>query len=291
MFRILCFTFLAGALHAAERLPFSTVFKGKERFAQLTSDARAQVSRLRSLPVGERVAWFGQKLVGTPYKSFTLEIDDHIEAPSVNLHGLDCWTFFETALAFARMIMLPESRWSPEQMLAFVEQDRYWHGRCDGTYLSRLHYLEDWADDNDRRGLVEVLTRELGGSGVRNAATEMTNHASGYRYMANSASNRAGIAKLEARLRAKPLMMIPKSRVPAIESRLKNGDIIGIISRDGDGYGTSHVGIALVRGGVVRFMHASSPRNSGKVIIDSRLSEYLARFKSHAGILVARPVK
>jgi hypothetical protein len=38
-------------------------------------------------------------------------------------------------------------------------------------------------------------------------------------------------------------------------------------------------------------MHASAPRNHGKVVIDSRLSDYLNQFKSDAGILVARPVR
>jgi hypothetical protein len=85
--------------------------------------------------------------------------------------------------------------------------------------------------------------------------------------------------------------MIPKAKVAGIESQLQSGDIIGIISRDGSAYGTSHVGIALRKNGVLHFMHASAPRNYGKVVIDSRLSEYLNRFKTHAGILVARPLK
>jgi hypothetical protein len=34
----------------------------------------------------------------------------------------------------------------------------------------------------------------------------------------------------------------------------------------------------------VHFMHASSPRNYGKVVVDSRISSYLARYKSDAGI-------
>jgi hypothetical protein len=38
-------------------------------------------------------------------------------------------------------------------------------------------------------------------------------------------------------------------------------------------------------------MHASAPRNYGKVVIDSTLSTYLYRFSTHSGILVARPVK
>jgi hypothetical protein len=272
-------------------LPFDTVVKGRERFESIVAKVKPLAERVRSAPIGERTAWFGQILVGTPYKGFTLEIDDHIEAPSVNFNGLDCWTFFETSLAFARMTELPVEKWTPETFLAYIELDRYWNGKCDGTYLSRLHYLEDWARDNDRRGNVRDLTRSLGGTGVANSATEMTNAWRGYRYMVHNPEYRAGIEALESGLRRRPLFMIPKERVAEIEDRLQTGDIIGIVSRDGAAFGTSHVGLALRKDGVLHFMHASAPSNAGKVIIDTRLSEYLARFKKHAGILVARPIR
>jgi hypothetical protein len=86
--------------------------------------------------------------------------------------------------------------------------------------------------------------------------------------------------------------MIPKGRVRAIEARLRDGDIIGIVGHDGDAYGTTHVGIAC-RGadGVLRFMHASAPFNYGKVIIEARLSDYLGKYRNHAGIIVGRPVR
>lgn len=272
-------------------LPFGTVFKGQDRFETIIRKVKPMAERARAVPIGERAAWFGQILLGTPYKNYTLEIDDVIEAASVNFVGMDCWTFFETALALARMAELPVEKWTPETLLYFIEQDRYWGGRCDGTYLSRLHYLEDWAKDNDRRGWVKDLTRSLGAIAVANSATEMTTNYRNYRYMANSAENRAGIAELEAGLRRRPLYMIPKERVPEIEGRLQTGDIIGFISRDGEKFGTSHVGMAIRRDGVLHFMHASHPSGHGRVVIDARLSDYLARFKKHAGILVARPLK
>lgn len=275
----------------AQQLPFGTVFKGEERFRKLTAMAAPKARELKALPIGDRAVWFGQALVGTPYKGFTLEIDDRIEAPSVNLEGLDCWTFFEVALAFARMMDVDPAQWSPQMLLHFIEVDRYWNGKCTGSYLSRLHYLEDWARDNERRGYVKDLTRKLGAMNVSNAATEMTNHAQGYRYMKNSAENRAGIAKLEAGLRGRPLPMIPLRNIASIESQLRNGDIISIVSRDGSAFGTSHVGLILIQNGVPHFMHASAPRNYGKVVIDSRLSEYVARYKTNAGIMVARPLK
>ena len=273
-------------------LPMETVFQGGARFESLVSQIKPKAERLRAMSIGDRVSWFGQVFAGTPYKGFTLEIHDRIEAPSVNLNGLDCWTFFEVSLALARMVEQPAEQWTPETMLRFIEMDRYWGGRCDGTYLSRLHYLEDWLHDNSQRGMVRDLTRSLGGIAVANSATEMTNNWKKYRYMRNNPELRAGISELESRLRRQPLMMIPKSRVRGIEDRIQNGDIIGIVGHDGGAYGTSHVGLAY-RGsdGVLHFMHASAPANYGKVVIDSRLSDYLENFRSHAGIIVGRPAR
>jgi len=292
MIRALCLALSLLVLHShAATLPFATVFKGQEKFTSIVLKTKPLAQQLRAMSIGERTAWFGQLLVGTPYKGHTLEIHDRIEAASVNLNGLDCWTFFETALAFARMCEQPVENWTPQTLLRYIELDRYWGGECDGTYLSRLHYLEDWSKDNEKRGLVDDLTRRLGALNVTNAAREMTINWKGYRYMVSSADNRAGISKLEARLRESPLPMIPKSRVPAIEPKLQSGDIISIVSKDGAAYGTSHVGLALRKNSVLHFMHASAPRNYGKVVIDSRLSDYLNRFKSHAGIMVTRPLR
>src|SRR6476661_7554196 len=240
---------------SAQSLPFSTVFKGREQFDRLVSQARA--NNWASLPIGERTATVGKALLGTRYRSFTLEIDDHIEAPSVNFNGLDCWTFFEVSLGFARMLDSPAENWTPENLLRQVERDRYRDGRCTGEYLSRLHYLEDWLADNDRRGLVRDLTRTLGGTSVPHAAREMTLGWRHYRYLAANKALLGPLGQMEARVSSRPLYQIPKSRVASIEPKLRSGDIIGIISRDGRSlYSTSHVGLAVrAPDGSLHFMH------------------------------------
>lgn len=292
VFLLLLFWFAAPVcLTNANTLPFGTVFKGREKFDNLVELARLR--DWKSLPIGERTATIGRAMVGTRYKSFTLEIHDRVEAPSVNFGGMDCWTFFEISLAFARMLDEPETRWVPERLLHYIELDRYRGGECTGEYLSRLHYLEDWLLDNDRRGLVDDLTKQLGGVRANHAAQEMTFGWRHYRYLAANPSLLAPLGRMEARVSERPLYQIPKSRVGRIESKLKSGDVIGIISRDRPGlYSTSHVGLAYrSNDGVLHFMHASSPRNYGKVVIDARLSSYLARYRSDSGILVARPLR
>ncbi|MFL6536860.1 MAG: N-acetylmuramoyl-L-alanine amidase-like domain-containing protein [Chthoniobacterales bacterium] len=275
---------------AVMKLPTSVTFKGRDRFDRLVT--LAQENNWKALPIGERTAAVGQAMVGTPYKSFTLEIDNRVESPSVNLNGQDCWTFFENSLAFARMLDEPQDNWSPETMLSKIELDRYRGGECTGEYLSRLHYLEDWLYDNNRRGLVKDLTHSLGGVNMPHAAREMTVGWRHYRYLSSNKALLGPLGQMEAEVSSRPLIMIPKNRVPKIEGKLQSGDIIGIISRDGRLYSTSHVGLALrASDGVLHFMHASAPHNYSKVVVDSRLSDYLNRFRTDAGILVGRPTR
>ena len=279
------------AIASESRLPFGTVFKGQDQFNRLVAKAKAE--NWKSLPIGDRTAAVGKALVGTRYKHFTLEIDNRIESPSVNFYGMDCWTFFETALGFARMVNKPESNWTPERLLYYIEMDRYRGGQCTGDYLSRLHYLEDWLADNTRRGLVDDLTPELGGKSVPHSAREMSIGWRHYRYLAANKSLRGPLAQMERRVSSRPLYQIPKNRVAKIESKLQSGDIIGIVSHDRGGlYSTSHVGLAYrSNDGVLHFLHASAPGNYGHVVVDSRLSTYLNRYRSDSGILVARPLR
>jgi hypothetical protein len=114
-----------------------------------------------------------------------------------------------------------------------------------------------------------------------------------YRYLAANRSLLGPLGRMEANVSSRPLYQIPKNRVAGIESKLRSGDVIGIISRDRNGlYSTAHVGLALrTSDGVLHFMHASSPGNSGRVIVDTELSKYLYRYRSDSGILVARPLR
>ena len=268
-------------------LPLSTVFKGQTTFERLV--AQAQRENWRALPIGDRTARVGAALVGTPYRGFTLEIDDRIEAPSANLEGVDCWTFFEISLGFARMLRVKDAPYAPTDLLRMIELDRYHHGQCTGEYLSRIHFLEDLFQDNERRGLLTNITPRLPGAErmEHRDIHEMTIMWKHYRYLRNNPSLLPGMADVQERVSNLPVYHIPKSRVAAVEPYLRNGDIIAVTSRDTAGY-TSHVGLAYRDGsGTLRFMHASS--NYRRVVVDERLSAYLADKSDDAGIIVARP--
>ncbi len=273
---------------ATERLPLSLTFQGQDRFQSLVR--RAERENWRALPLGKRTLAVGMALVGTPYKNYTLEIHDRIEAPSANLNALDCWTFYEIALAFARMLTAKSPPYFPRDLLALIELERYRHGVCNGNYLSRIHFLEELYHDNERRGLMKNLTRSLGGERMRyRRITEMTVQWKSYRYLRNNPGLLDDMDRIQARVSRMPVYHIPKNRVASAERGIESGDIISITTNYPGGY-TTHVGLAYKVGpGTARFVHASS--QAKKVIVDGRISQYLAEKKSRAGIMVGRPLE
>ncbi len=284
--RVLIFWLAAVASLSAAALPESVVFVGPGKFQSLIN--RGIAENWRALPIGERTAKVGLALLGTPYKNYTLELDDRIETPSVNMAGMDCWTFFEIALGAARALKVSENPTTAD-MLRMIELDRYRGGRCDGKFVSRLHHLEDWLQDNQKRSLVKDVTPSLpGAKKIYRTMNYMGGKPSKYfRQLRADPSMIPQMARIESALSERGIWYVPKSSVPAAEKHLQDGDIISIVTTWPGTY-TSHVGMAYRdKNGVLRFMHAS--KNARKVVVDSRLSDYLKRYSLHAGIMVARP--
>ncbi|MBL9178909.1 MAG: DUF1460 domain-containing protein [Verrucomicrobiaceae bacterium] len=274
-------------LPAAEFLPQSTAFIGTARFHQIA--ARAVAENWAALPIGERVARFGLAMRGTKYVAWTLEIDDRVESPSVNFNGLDCWTFFETALGLARMIAKQRRAYTPSDLLRQIEWTRYRGGVCHGNYLDRIHYLDEWFTDNAVRGSIRNVTRSVGPVArlTGRANDEMSLNPKLYRYLRANPALVPAMSRIEKQLERVPFDFIPKAQVAACEPRIQSGDILGIVTNRQHVF-CSHVGLALrAEDGVCRFMHASATHK--KVVVDKAVHEYLNAFKSHAGIIVGRP--
>lgn len=251
--------------------------------------ARAVAENWAALPMGERVARFGAAMRGTKYVAWTLEIDDRVESPSVNFNGLDCWTFFETALGLARMIAKRQRACTPSDLLRQIEWTRYRGGECRGNYLDRIHYLDEWFTDNAARGNIRNVTRSVGPVArlTGRANDEMSLNPKLYRYLRANPALVPAMSRIEKQLERVPFDFIPKAQVAACEPRIQSGDILGIVTNRQHVF-CSHVGLALrTEDGVCRFMHASATHK--KVVVDKAVHEYLDAFKSHAGIIVGRP--
>ena len=270
-----------------DHLPIDTTFKNVERYHRIMTKARA--AGWGQIPIGPRMALLGRECLGIAYVGYTLEIDDRVECPSANFDGLDCWTFFEIALGMARLLERPKAVYTPGDLLKEIQWTRYRAGLCTGNYLERIHYLNEWFIDNEARGNLKDITRALGGA-VRlkgRESREMTVLWKGYRYLRNNPSLRPQMARIEAKVNELPVWYIPKADVAKIESKLADGDIAGIVTRDQGGV-CSHVGLITRTNGQARFMHAS--KNHRQVVLDQTISQYLNAFRSHAGLIVARPL-
>ncbi len=125
-----------------------------------------------------------------------------------------------------------------------IELDRYRGGQCNGRYTSRLHYLEDWIYDNERRGLVTNLTRSLGGVPMRGRyLNEMSKYWRDSRYLRNNPGLVPEMRQIEDRISSRTIYHIPKREVPGIESKIQDGDVICISGNGPEGF-TEHVGLA-----------------------------------------------
>jgi hypothetical protein len=189
------------------------------------------------------------------------------------------------------MLEVPREIYKPAHLLAEIEWTRYRAGKCTGSYLERIHYLNEWFLDNDARGNVKEITRTFGKDELLTGREnrEMTVLWKSYRYLRENPDLRPKMTAIEAQVNRLPVHYIPNAKVAAIESKLQPGDIVGIVTKNQGGV-CSHVGLIVRLQGDARarIMHASS--NAKRVIIDASLSEYLRAYTAHMGAIIARPL-
>jgi len=261
------------------------VFAGREIFDRLLAQARER--SWSELPIGERIGAVGMALRQTPYVAATLELHDDREVCSVDFRGLDCVTFFEIALAFARM--LKRGGRTPEALLAEITFIRYRRGQLT-DYASRLHYLSDWFVDNQDKRVVRLITPELPGAERFTRRVDfMSTHPGAYRQLKASPAQVQKIALVEAEINARATRYLPSEKVAAAQRRLMTGDIVGVTTTI-DGLDCAHSGLCYRDdAGVPRLLHASTTRNA--VILDEAVATYVASVRTHSGIMVARPLE
>jgi len=256
---------------------------GEETFERLLAQARE--SGWIEWPIGERMGAIGMTLRETPYVDGTLELHEDREVCSVNLIGLDCVTFFESALALARMLRRGGS--TPEALLTEVTFTRYRGGKLT-DYASRLHYMSDWFFDNDAKRVIRQITRELPGAArFTKRVGFMSAHPEAYRQLKANPALVRKILRVEADINGRAMHYLPKEKVAAASAALMTGDIVGITTTI-DGLDCSHAGLCYRDvDGVLRLLHASTTHRA--VVLDETLATYLSGVKTHTGIMVARP--
>lgn len=270
-----------------------TFFFAAISFAQVFSDADisecnrrfslAVEKKLFEKPIGDVIAEIGKTFINTPYEAHTLEVTD-TEKLVINFSGLDCTTFLETTFALARCIK--QNKTSFEDFRNELQLIRYRDGKID-QYPSRLHYFSDWIYNNLNKGLINDVTKEIGGKPIKFRVNFMSENPHLYKHLQSNHEFVKIIKKQEEEINNREYYFIPETEVAKAENRIQNGDLIALTTSD-KGLDVGHVGIAVkMPDGKIHFLHA--PLVGSKVqITESSLSDYVKKIKKHTGIIVLR---
>lgn len=278
-----------GLLSGAEFSAFATTtpknFEGKDVFDRILRKA----DKWATLPIGELMGKIAKEFEGTPYVAGSLELSLDREICSVNLTGLDCVTFFETTLDFARMIK--KGGRTPEDLLKQVEFTRY-RGGHRGDYSTRLHYTSDWLFDNQAKHTVKILDDLPGSTPYSPHVGFMSDHPDSYKQLAKHPALIEKLKQRENIINSRTLKFVPIDKIAEAAPSLKTGDIVGVCTST-PGLDITHTGLIVCdESGVPRFMHASSLKANYKVMVKpDLLPAALAWTKTNTGAMFARPLE
>lgn len=162
-------------------------------------------------------------------------------------------------------------------------------------YADRLHYATEWVYHAEALGLLEDISKALGGVRTHRTFSFMSRHPASYPALADAGKDPVAAEDLriirdevEPRLSRQPFIYIPKDKVAGIQGQIRPGDII-LFTTGVEGLDVSHMAIAVRReDGKVGFIHASSAAK--KVVVDPKtIAEYVLSRSSVTGIKVVRP--
>lgn len=238
---------------------------------------------LSAKPINEVIIEIAKNFIGTEYAAGSLEKGEK-EQLVVYLTGLDCYTFLESAIVFARSIKNGKTTFEDYQKE--LENIRYRSGKLK-EYPSRLHYFSDWIFEMNKRGIGKDFTKELGGIPYNKKINFMSTHVDAYKQLKNNPQFVKEITAIEKEISARNYFYIPEDDIEKIEDKIESGDILGITTNI-EGLDISHTGIAIrMDDGRIHLLHA--PNVGYKVQISEKpLADYLKANKKQTGVMALR---
>lgn len=245
-----------------------------------------QFSKVGDKPLNELIISTAKYFLGKPYVASTLEVSND-EKLTINLHEFDCTTFVENCIVLSEVIKSRD--YSYDNYMKSLQAMRYREGVIDG-YPSRLHYASDWIYENEKRGVLKNISKQIGGEAFRKDINFMSRKSQLYKHLKDNSENIEKIKNVENDIvERSSYEILPLDRIFQNQDKIKNGDIV-VFATSVDGLDYSHIGIAYWEAGELHFIHASSRYN--KVIIENKtLLEYCQNSKNCTGISVLRMEK
>ena len=233
-------------------------------------------------PLGVAIQRVGQWFNKSPYVAGSLD-QGEVERLVIKLDGFDCVTFVESTVALARTIQEGSGRF--EVFVDKLTEQRYRNSVVEG-YCSRLHYFSEWIYQNQEKGLVTDITREIGGIELDKQLNFMSEHRNSYPQLATNDSLFSELVQIEQSLLERQLYFVPQDQIKKVYPLLQEGDIIALAT-DIKGLDVVHTGFVYKgEDGTTGLLHSSTTHG---VTVSPDLQEYVENNKRQIGILVARP--
>lgn len=214
---------------------------------------------------GDRIASLSEQFLGVPYAASTLSGGaDSPEIFTVNLEGLDCFTFLD----YVEAMRLSGSF---ADFLNNLKAVRYRDGVL--SYRNRNHFFTDWREYNP--GFIADVTGDIGGDKAVSVSKRMNQRDDGSLFL-------TGISIEERVVRYIPADEINNE----VLGRICTGYYAGIYC-DKAGLDVSHAGIMIRKGNDLFLRHASSG-GEYREVVDQELTGYLS---SRPGLVILRPVE
>ena len=243
---------------------------------------------LHTLPINKIITELGKTFIGTPYEANTLEVKE-TESLIINLRVLDCVSFYENTLALARCIK--QKKYSFDEYKKELQLIRYRNGKIDG-YSSRLHYTSDYFYNNQEKGILKLVTREVAPIDIVIKIPMPLDYMTTHRDLYNGLSDNEQFAKMmffEDILSKRNIYYLPKVELKEFEANILSGDILGFTTNV-KGLDVAHTGIAYRdEDGILKLLHA--PNVGERVSITKQsLVDYIKNNSKFTGLIIARAV-
>lgn len=250
---------------------------------QIFNKYSEQIDPYQSEPLEIILEQTARFFLGTPYVAHTLDKTQKEELV-VNLHELDCVTFVENVLALS--LATYSGNLSEDYFVEKLTKIRYRNNEVM-DYASRIHYTSDWIFENERKGLIRNISKELSGVKETKRIDFMSSHRSAYQQLATDDAMLSEIIQIENKINDRDgFYYLPKELIASKANEIPHMAVIGFVTSI-DGLDTTHVGFAFHEGGRLTFIHASTGKM--EVVIDSRaLSDYCLSQKNCKGIIVVK---
>jgi hypothetical protein len=201
---------------------------------------------------------------------------------AISLRLFDCMTLVEASVGLAKTKRSGQPSYS--QFKNQVRQMRYANGLV--TYSTRLHYFTDWLFENEKRGMLTNISREIGGVPFKKEVNYMSSKRDTFYGNMRDPKTFAAVRSREIAISNRSMWYIPKENVADIEAKLQDGDIIAITNA-AEGMDIAHTGFVYKHYDRAHMLHADL--ELGRVSITSvPLADYLAAHPKHTGVMIAR---